>query len=77
MKHRVSVTVRATLNWLKRHTDQAGLRKDLRNLGLVLMGIGITGFIITADSTSFPEGVLLMIWGLVIGLLGLFKRNRG
>ncbi len=76
MKNRVSVKVRATVNWLKRHIDQEGLRKDLRNLGLVLMGMGIAGFIITADSTSFPEGIFLLIWGLVTWLLGLFKRNR-
>ena len=73
--NRVSVKVRATLQWLKDHLDHEALRKDLRNLGLVLMGLGIAGFIISADDTSFPEGVLLFIWGLVAWLLGLFRRT--
>ncbi len=75
MANRVSAKVRATVNWLKQHIDQEGLRKDLRNLGLVLMGMGIAGFIISKDTTSFPEGILLLIWGLVTWLLGLFKRR--
>jgi hypothetical protein len=73
--NRVSVKVRATLQWLKDHLDHEALRKDLRNLGLVLMGLGIAGFIISADDTSFPEDVLLFIWGLVAWLLGLFRRT--
>jgi hypothetical protein len=77
MKNRVSVKVRATVKWLKIHLDHEALRKDLRNLGLVLMGLGIAGFIISKDTTSFPEGVVLLIWGLIAWLLGLFKRNRG
>ena len=51
--------------------------KELRNLGLVLIGLGIAGFIISKDSTSFPEGVVLFILDLTALLLGLFRRNGG
>ena len=48
------------------------ISKDLRQVGIFLMGIGQLGLMINADKITGYEGLLVILVGIVFWVIGLY-----
>jgi len=67
--------VSSSNRFVARHLDVDKFREDMRKISIVMIGAGAIGIVV--DKIRGSEGLLLLIFGVIIWIIGLYQPAKG